>query len=216
MNLFQFRNSLFQEDYLYQQVKAFASENQLTDTLHSLAFMKNAHSGQYRKPMKYATQKVAYINHPLTMACHAYALGICDDEILAAILLHDVVEDTDADYDDLPVNQQVKEIVSLLTFKKLDYKTKAEAKQIYYDHIRKNKKACIIKIIDRCNNVSTMSGSFTKEKLIEYIDETEQFIMPLLPYIQEHYPEYNHAVFVIQYQLTALSETIKVLISEQQ
>lgn len=215
MDITEFRNSLFKEEKMYTRVKAFAQAEKLSNTLCALEFMKKAHSGQYRKPSKHATKQVAYINHPLTMACHAHALGICDDEILAAILLHDVVEDTAVAFDDLPVDVQVKEIVKLLTFKKLDDKTKAESKQLYYSNITKNEKASIVKIIDRCNNVSTMACSFTDEKLIEYINETEVYIMPLITYIQNHYPQYCDAAFVIQYHITALLETIKSLLYDK-
>ena len=59
--------------------------------------MRTKHSGQYRRQSKYSgdSEKVEYINHPLMMACHAQAMGIKDDDILSAILLHDVVEETD-------------------------------------------------------------------------------------------------------------------------
>ena len=46
------------------------------------------HEGQMRQSGE------PYIIHPLTMVCQAISLGIEDDIILSAILLHDVVEDT--------------------------------------------------------------------------------------------------------------------------
>ena len=77
--------------------------------------------------------------------------------------------------------------------------------------LQQNPKAAIIKALDRCNNVSTMAGSFTREKLQEYIVETETYIYPLLTYSKAHYPQYGEAIFVLQYQIMSLLETIKAM-----
>lgn len=86
---------------------------------------------------------------------------------------------------------------------------KEKEKRQYYDSLQQNPKAAIIKALDRCSNVSTMAGSFTREKLQEYIVETETYVYPLLTYIKEHYSLYGEAVFVLQYQIMSLLETIK-------
>ena len=72
-----------------------------------------------------------------------------------------------------------------------------------------NGKASICKIIDRCNNVSTMSGVFKKEKLLEYINETNTFIMPLIRSTKERYPEYQNALFLLKYQIVTLLTSIE-------
>ena len=153
-----------------------------------------------------------YINHPLLMACQAHALGIREDAVLAAILLHDVVEDTDTTVEELPFGDEVKELVSLVTFVIPEGMTKEEAKEQYYAAIEKNAKACLIKIIDRCNNVSTMAASFSKERMLDYIRETEQYVLPLTTILKNGYPQYNDAAFLLKYQITGIIETIKNLI----
>ena len=45
---------------------------------------------------------------------------------------------------------------------------------IYYKNILKNPIATMVKLLDRCNNVSGMAAAFNKEKLIDYIKETEK------------------------------------------
>ncbi len=207
-----YRNRLFHEDNMYTRIKTVAQLEELNNTLAALDFMRNKHKGQYRKKSPYATESIEYINHPLMMACHAHAMGIRDDGVLAAILLHDVVEDTDAALEDLPVSDEIKEIVNLVTFKSLIGKTKEQSKASYYEAISENKKACIVKIIDRCNNVSTMAGCFSKEKLIEYINETEKYIMPLISVIKNRYPEYSDIAFIVKYQIISLIESIKFLL----
>ncbi|HEY4027294.1 MAG TPA: HD domain-containing protein [Candidatus Dormibacteraeota bacterium] len=54
-------------------------------------FARAAHDGQRRR------HGVPYIEHPVTVADLAHELfGVTDGEVLAAALLHDVLEDTDA------------------------------------------------------------------------------------------------------------------------
>jgi GTP pyrophosphokinase len=207
-----FRQRLFNENNMFTRVKTIAQMENLGNTLTALGYMREKHSGQYRKGYAYATEKVEYINHPLMMACHAHAMGIKDDAVLAAILLHDVVEDTSADVGDLPVSDEIKEIVSLLTFRQLPGKTKAESKEIYYSKIIENKKACMVKVIDRCSNVSTMAGCFKREKIVDYINETEKYIIPLLTTLKNRYPEYGDPAFLVKYHIISLLESIKALL----
>ena len=97
-------------DDMSEQVREVAKIHGLTNTSAALDYAINAHEGQLRK-----NSDIPYINHPLNVACHAIALDVIDDEILAACLLHDVVEDCGRTYDELPVNDYVRNIVRLLT-----------------------------------------------------------------------------------------------------
>ncbi len=207
----EYRLRLFNEDNMFTKIKTVAQIKGFGQTLKALEFMREKHSGQFRKGSKYAgsAEKVKYINHPLMMACHAYALGIYDDDILAAILLHDVVEDTDAALGDLPVSDEVKKIVDLVTFKKLPGLSKEESKKIYYEKIAENKKAATVKIFDRCNNISTMTPAFTREKQFEYINETEEYILPLISALKNEPAPYCDAAFVVKYHILSVLESIK-------
>lgn len=211
---FVYRSRLFNEDNMFTKIKTLALVDGFENTLKALEFMRKKHSGQFRRISKFVSDgdKVKYINHPLMMACHAYAMGIKDDEIIAAILLHDVVEDTDASLDDLPVTDSIKEIVSLVTFNKPDGMAKEEAKEEYYKRIAENDKAIIVKIIDRCNNLSTMAACFTKQKIVEYIDETEKYIIPLISIIKNKNIQYSNVAFIVKYHIISVIESIKPLI----
>lgn len=210
----EYRSRLFNEDNMYTKVKTFAQFEGLEQTLKSLEFMRAKHNGQYRRQSKYSgdNEKVKYINHPLMMACHAHAMGIKDDDILSAILLHDVVEETDTAINELPVNEETKEIVNLLTFKLLPNMSKEESKKIYYQNIAKNKKAVTVKILDRCNNISTMAYVFSKEKIIEYINETEEYIIPLISVLKSEPAPYCNIAFVVKYHIISVLEAIKPLL----
>lgn len=209
---FAVRDRLFQEEGMFTRLRSIASSEGLNETYRALQYIRERHAGQFRKPGLYSKEKVPYINHPLLMACHAHALGIRDDALLASILLHDVAEDTGIAAEELPFSDEVRTIVGLLTFSVPEGKTKEEAKAEYYKKISENGKACVVKVIDRCNNVSTMAGSFSKEKLEEYIIETEKYIIPLTTVLKNAYPQYSDIAFLIKYQILGLIETIKYMI----
>ena len=209
-----YKDRLFDEEHMFSRVERTAAENGLEQTSKALVFMRDTHKGQFRKPKRFTDKQVPYINHPLMMACHALALGIRDDALLASILMHDVVEDTDITLDELPFLDEVKDLVGLLTFAVPEGKDKEEAREEYYERISKNGKAAVIKVIDRCNNVSTMAGPFTKEKIIAYTLETEKYVMPLFDIIKNNYPEYADLAFIVKYHVISVLETAKLLVTQ--
>lgn len=149
-----------------------------------------------------------YIVHPLTMACNALSLGIHDDDIIATILLHDVCEDCDVAFEELPVNDKVKFGVELMTFTVMEGETKETATTRYYNMLLQSKEAAFTKLIDRCHNVSTMAGTFSKEKLRAYIDETRQYVLPLLRKVKNKYPDKSDILFVLKYHMTSVVDAI--------
>jgi GTP pyrophosphokinase len=146
------------------------------------------------------------------MACHAHALKIREDSILAAILLHDVCEECKVTPDILPVSDEVAAAVALLTYKKDPTVDEKVTKKAYYDGIIRNRIATIVKILDRCNNISTMAGSFSEEKLVAYIKETEEYVMPLLDHARHTIPEYADAFFILRYHMNSVLESLKSML----
>ena len=69
----------------------------------------------------------------------------------------------------------------------------------------------MVKTIDRCNNISTMAGSFSKEQIARYIAETEEYIFPLLDVLKNEYSEYSDMAFLLKYHMRSILETIKCL-----
>ena len=208
------RDRLFREENMFTRMRSFALSEDLTETYQALNYMRERHGGQFRKASKHTDTKVVYINHPLMMACHAHALGLQDDVLLASVLLHDVVEDTGVTLEELPFSDEVKKIVGLVSFKIPDGLTRAQAKRAYYERIAKNEKASLVKLLDRCNNLSTMAGTFGEKKMKEYIIETERYILPLCTVLKNGFPEYSNASFLIKYQMIGLLETVKNLLMD--
>lgn len=153
--------------------------------------------------MRKGKDNIPYIYHPLLIACHALSLGLDDDNIISTALLHDVCEDCGVTVDELPVNDTTKEAMALLT------KKRGVNKEEYYKQISQNPIATIVKLLDRCNNVSGMATGFSKEKIVEYIKETEKDVYPLLQRAKNEYPIYSNQIFLIKYHMTSVIEAIK-------
>lgn len=232
------RDRLFSEESMGRRLREIAAAERLEQTARAIVYAAEKHAGQYRKKgdlgagpggpdvgsdgLRAETggpggrsdgpgaEAVPYIVHPYIMACHAHALGIRDDEVLAACLLHDVSEDCGIAPEELPFGEGVRRAVALLT-KREPVDTAA-----YYAAIGGDSTAAIVKALDRCSNVSTMMTGFTQEKIVEYVDETETYVIPLLDRIKEDCPQYRDAVFVIKYQILSILESAKAAVLRQE
>ncbi len=200
------RSPTFSPVHMYTYVKAKAQAEKLNQTLAALPLMREKHSGQFRDGIA----MVPYAAHPLTLACHALAMGLVDDDVIATALLHDVIEDTDTRPDELPVNDRVREAVCLVSYNTYEG-DKKEIKPLYYANIKKNTLASLIKCLDRCNNLACMADGFTKAKMRTYVVETEKYVVPLLDVIKE-VPEYNNAAWLLRYQILTMLEAFKRLL----
>lgn len=198
------QDRLFQEDRMYTNVKSFAAANEMYQTMRALPFAREAHEGAVRK----GVSRVPYIYHPLLLACHAIALGIATDDLLSVCILHDVVEDTKETFETLPVNDTVREAVRLLT-KPVGFDKSDEAEAAYYEAISKNGIASMVKLLDRCQNVSSMANGLKRERVSGYILETEKWIYPLFETTGDRFPEYYHALFNVKYHMKSVIEAIR-------
>ncbi|MDO4489607.1 MAG: hypothetical protein Q4B85_00825 [Lachnospiraceae bacterium] len=216
---------LFDENRLYSLLEEYLESNGLSQSLALLPYMKEKHQGQVRQ----GKDKVPYYSHPLQVACHAIALGFIEDDLISAALLHDICEDCAIPPGELPASKETQLAVSVLTKQKLKKPEKHAGTEkwmlyheqerlrnhSYYEGIRSNRIAAIVKLLDRCNNLSCMCTAWKPEKLAEYIIETEEFILPLLQSLQRDYPEYTSQCFLIQYHMQSVMESVRHLILPQ-
>jgi GTP pyrophosphokinase len=205
-NVFKTKEAIYDWEHMKTYVKTTAKNFKLTNTLKAVEFAVIAHEGQKRK-----RSSIPYIYHPLNLACHALSMDIVEDEIIAGCLLHDVVEDCDVKLEELPVNEETKELVRLLTREKTTPENRDEINRDYYSAIRENPKASLIKCLDRCNNLTTMSWGLGREKIYRMIKETEEFYPGLLKTIKNT-PEYNNAAWLLKYQMESMLDIYKRLL----
>ena len=55
--------------------------------------------------------------------------------------------------------------------------------------------------MDRCNNLSTMADGFRKPKMVKYVKQTEQYVLPLLDVVRE-VPAWNNAAWLTSVHIT--------------
>ena len=193
---------------MYAYIEKHASEKQMTQTLQVLPYAKELHKDQFRKGEK----RIPYIWHPLSVASHGIALGLDEDDMISAAILHDICEDCGVKVEELPVNDATKEAVRLLTKTDIYYRGGEDGMAQYYDGIVQNPLASIVKLLDRCNNVSSMAKGFTKAKMAGYIQDTERWFYPMFEKVRTNFPEYADQVYLIQYHMTSVVEAIKSLL----
>ena len=203
--VFRTRKAIYNWEHMKTFVKTTAKSLKLRNTLKAVDFAAEAHLGQKRKK-----SDTPYIYHPLNLACHALSMSIQKDQVIAACLLHDVIEDCGKKAEDLPVDEETRELVRLLTHTKTTDENRDEIMRAYYDALRENPEAALVKCIDRCNNLTTMSWGLSRERIYRMIRETEQYYPALLKAVKAT-PEYNNAAWLLQYQIESMLDIYKRL-----
>jgi guanosine-3',5'-bis(diphosphate) 3'-pyrophosphohydrolase len=146
--------------------------NHLTLILQAMNFAADKHRGQSRKD----ANNTPYINHPIALANlltnHA---GISDVNVIAAAILHDTVEDTDATVDDIEelFGRTVRDIVIEVT----DDKSlpSPERKRLQIEHAGSlSHEAKLVKLADKISNLQDIISSppvrWSLERKREYFD----------------------------------------------
>ena len=205
-HVFKTKEAIYNWEHMKTYVKTSAKYLKLYNTLRALDFALEAHEGQTRKK-----SDIPYIYHPLNLACHALSMDIRDDAVIAACLLHDVVEDCGKSYGELPVEDEVKGLVRLLTMEKTTPENREQVCKAYYGKILADPKASLVKCLDRCNNLTTMSWGLSRRKIYRMISETETYYPKLLEAVKKT-PEYNSAAWLLKYQIESMLDIYKRLL----
>lgn len=199
------RDRIFYEAHMYTFVKTAASIKKLSQTSSALPLARKLHEKQAYK----GRGQIPVLYHPLMITCHALALKLEEDDILATALLYGICEECAMLPEEFPVNQNVQKALTLLCFKVCEGETEQQAKKRYYHDISENKLAAIVKVLYRCNNMSTIAMGLTWDRMTEYIDDTENYIIPLLGKIEAENQDYHEAAFFLKCQMLDLLESLK-------
>ena len=204
---FKTNKSIYDVNHMASFIRTTAYNFKFENTLKALDFAIKAHEGQKRKK-----SDIPYIYHPLNIACHMLAMDIKDDEIISACLLHDVIEDCGVKKQELPVNDRVKELVVLMSHPKTTPANREEIMNDYFEHLSKDPDAALIKCVDRCNNLTTMSWGLSRDRIYRQIEETEKYVIPLLKNVVKKEMKYYNAAWLLSYQIESTLDIYKRLL----
>lgn len=147
----------------------------MTLTLRALVFATRAHSGQHRK---YGTEP--YVSHPVAVAA-AVERAELPPEVVAAALLHDVVEDCGVDPDDIrrQFGSTVADLVLEVTEVSRPGPPRAVRKALDRDHFaRASSWGQSIKLADVAHNAGGIATTDPKFARI-YLPELEDLLRVL-------------------------------------
>ena len=146
--------------------------------LKAIDFAAYKHRGQRRK----SREAVPYINHPIGVArLLAEVGGVTDEDVLAAAVLHDTLEDTATTPEEL--EEAFGPVVLGLVAEVTDDKSlpKAERKRLQAAHASQlSTGAALIKLADKIANVHDLSHAppegWSSERIREYLDWAEEVV----------------------------------------
>ena len=202
---FKTKKAIYDWEHMRYFVKTTAKALKMENALKAIDFAVEKHKGKKRD-----NSDIPYIYHPLNLACHALSMGIADDEVIAACLLHDVVEDCDVKLEELPVTDEIREIVRLVTHEKVDEAHREEMLDAHFGEMLQSPKAVLVKCLDICNNLTTMSWGLSRDDIYRTIIETDKYFPKLLDVLKGT-PEYNNAAWLLKYQMESMLDIYKRL-----
>lgn len=193
------------------------------------------HRNHFRKGKKlyhrkhFRKGKKPYLWHPIRMAQLALMFPGITDDMVATILLHDVIEETHqkdrlngdssgirldrAGYADmiarsLPIKSSIRESVILLTTLPASNESpeqKIERKEAYFANIYGRLESIVTKLFDRTDNLLDAPGKLSREAIIKNLIETDRQLIPAALRAEEKYPDGANLIRVIRIILKCLT-----------
>jgi len=185
-------------------IYGFAKGANLPYTMRAVNKAHALHKGKKRK------DGTDYVEHVIATAHLLLSHGIKDDIVLAASILHDAIEDTEYTYEKMD-NDFCDDIVNLV---RMLTKTENIPLDFYFERISRNVSALAIKAADRTHNISDMVKAFSIEKMEEYVDETEKFILPQMKKARKMNIEFGDLFVALAAHINAVILVIKALIEQ--
>ena len=177
--------------------------------VNALEFARERHTG-FRKD-----KVTPVITHPVTVTNYVRTLVgglVYPEDTLAAALLHDVVEDTNATVEELEeqFGARIADSVDLLT-KQYNGEGPKKPNDEYYKGIASSPIASVVKGADRIHNFQSMVGVFTLGGQRHYIKEGKEFVLPMLKTARRCWPQqepvYENVKLVLNSQIALIQKT---------
>jgi (p)ppGpp synthase/HD superfamily hydrolase len=184
---------------MLSELRCFFISRKFTKASVALQLAMNIHNGTRKDGV---TPEWA---HQVNIAYYLYtinsALRLPEDAIILG-LLHDVFEDHPGALSNIEVinyfGMDILEGMNSLTYK--------GSKNKYYEELKGSYTASIVKGVDRMHNLQTMAGVFTRDKVKSYIEETREYVLPMLYHAKNRTvnlqtPAYANIIYVMENQI---------------
>lgn len=211
---------------LYAFIERYAKEKNLLYTAVALSLVQSVLSiaaetmaDKHNAPERYQV----YFQHSLSICRMLIDLHIPlkkeeEDIILAAAICHVLPENrTEVNFENLDekltgkyhLDPAITEIIKLIT--REDGMTEEEQK-LFYERIKRNKLALLVRLADRGNLVERLHG-LSSWSAREYISETRKYFFPLCIYAKEYYPELTGPVSIMMEKMRCHIEASEILLN---
>lgn len=162
---------------LSDSLTSYLSKEQIRKVERAYAFAEQAHTGQFRRTGH------PYITHPLAVANILGGMRM-DHQTIMAALLHDVIEDTEADRKAIEnrFGKSVAEIVDGVSKLSKIFRSRDEAQAENFQKMAmamaKDIRVIMVKLADRLHNMQTI-GVMSREQRKRIARETLDFYAPI-------------------------------------
>lgn len=158
--------------------------------------------------------KTPELYHPLALVF--YLKTICSslmhpEETIIVALKHDLGEDYGLTKEDVENTDGLR---VARAFARMTKKTSGMAKttDAYYVELAEDSIASIAKSADRIHNHQSMVGVFSREKIEEYLEETQTYVLPMIRVARRNFPEQEPAYENAKHILVSQIELIEAII----
>lgn len=201
---------MFDYDRMVHVIVGYFRAHKYWEGLDAISFAQEKHGDVLRK-----SSGLKYFCHPILVAYLAVLLNL-EPEVVTVALLHDVPEDTHADFSSLPGGKRVQDAVKAVTIMKIKPdESKTETKIRYYGRMDENIDALIVKMLDRLTNLTSMVGSLAHDSIVKNILETDQKLLPAVKRARKtkelEFRKNRDVLFVLQQVLRSVNEPLAML-----
>ena len=200
---------MIKQDYTKQKIaiRAWMEGRGFHIAIKAMNFAEKHHTGTRKDGQP-------EFSHQVSQACYARTMErymLHPEAVLAVIFLHDVMEDYGVSYETLVEMFGTQIAIAVVKMSKVIGKHKTP-NLYYYNTLVTCPIASIAKGFDRVHNLLTMVGGFSPEKQREYLDETMEFVVPMLKEARRTHvaqePIYENIKFVMTNQTTLYEEML--------
>ncbi len=151
-------------------------KNKSDRLLKAISFSARAHQGQFRRD-----KVTPYVSHPFRVCMILrHTFGVKDEKVLMAAVLHDTIEDTTTDFDDIK-EEFGKDVAVWVAWLSKDMReSQARREKQYIDRLRNAPDTVkLAKLADIYDNLSDAVNGSSRRQLEKTLNHTAQYLKAL-------------------------------------